>query len=377
MNNNGLRVLKMSINYCNLTRSNVVSKGKEPTFMRLKKILIILLINVLILLISPSTRAEGGGYQFDWNLAPLKYGDDRFYIERIIDLRPEKDNKAETDPNRPVFLTTDIEVRLKSYMDKAYPKADYKTPILLKIKRLNFSYWEADNKKYAKTELIMEFYIHMEGKIGKVLAIDDFSIAGPDSEFAGLYEKSLCSVMEQSLKAYSCSNFTNVTPVWEEYREEETKQESSGENDISVQEDPSIGSDAKTSDDQTTDEKNGYDIITGMFSERGTTIGWIFVDEDSEFIGVDLSVCNLYPSEEAEAKTSHYGIDLIFLTFIDKHLYFGTGIGFYYELFHSDDLHDWTNFGFVGEVGFLTEKYLISYGYHCLKGYFVRVGFRK
>lgn len=343
--------------------------------MRFKKILIILLINILILLISPSTRAEGGGYQFDWNLAPLEYGDDRFYIERIIDLRPEKGKKVETDPNRPVFLTTDVEVNLKSYIDKTYPKANYKTPFVLKIKRLNFSYWEANNKKYAKTEIKMEFYLHIEEEIGKVLAIDDFSIVDSDSELAGLYEKSLCSVMEQSLKACSDSNLEKVTPVWEEYREEEAKQESSNENDISAKDDPSISFDVKTSDAEIIDEQNEY-YLTGMFSEKGGSIGCVNVSEESRcHKGNDLSICNLYSSEESEEKTGHWGIDLFVLVPVVKPLYLGLGAGLYYEFnpFMEDEC---TNYGGLAELQFLTENYLMGYGYHRLKGYFIRIGFR-
>ena len=77
---------------------------KTKKLPRLKKILFILLINILIHLTFPSTRAEGIDYQFDWNLEPLKYEDNQFYIERILDLRPENEKKVEPDPNRPVFL---------------------------------------------------------------------------------------------------------------------------------------------------------------------------------------------------------------------------------------------------------------------------------
>lgn len=340
--------------------------------MCLKKILTILLINSLVILMPTISWSEEIGYQFDWNLEPLKYVDDQFYIERIIDLRPESEKKVEADPNRPVFLTTDIEVHLKSYMDKAYSKADYKTPIVLKIKRLNFSYWEADNKKYAKTEIIIEFYLHIEGKIGKILTINDFSIADSDAGLAGLYEKCLCSVMEQSLKAYSGLNQETVTPVWEEYQEEETKQESSNENDLSANDDPSFSSDTKTVAKEITDEQNEYDLITFMFSERGATFGGVHVDEKPQF-GFDLSVCNLYPSDEAEAKTGHWGIDAFILLPVVKPLYLGLGVGFYYELFTMDECN---NYGGLAELQLITEKYLIGYGYHRLKGYYIRLGYR-
>ncbi len=340
--------------------------------MRVKKILIVLIINSLILLIPTIAVAEGIGYQFDWDLAPLKYVDNRFYIERIIDLRPEDQKNSEPDQNRPIFLTTDIEDNLKSYLNKSYPKVDYKTPLILKIKRLHCSYWDADNRRYAKIEIIMEFHLHIEGKIGKVLEIDDFSIADSDLGIVGLYEKSLCSVIEKSLKAYSNLNQETIIPVWEEYQEEEKKQDSSSENNISSNED--ISPDVNTS--TKIDEQIDFGFITGVFSEKGGGIGGVAVDDQSRIqMGVDFSVCNLYPSEEAKEKTEHWGIDINVLLPIIKHIYLGLGTGLYYELFSfsKDELY---NYGGSAELQFLTEKYLIGYGYHRLKGHFVRIGYR-
>lgn len=161
---------------------------------------------------------------------------------------------------------------------------------------------------------------------------------------------------------------------WEEYREEEAKQESSDENDISAYDAPSIGSDDKTSVKKKNDEQNEYGIICGMFSERGATIGWIYVNEDSGIQeGFDISVCKLYPSKEAEEKTSHWGIDLFALFPVAKPLYVGVGIGFYYEIFNSDDCN---NYSGMVELQYLTEKFLLGYGYHRFKGYFIRTGLR-